>query len=332
MSKDDIITYTGLTQQDVQNLAFSLGKSMYAHPTTLLLYGELGAGKTQFVQGFAKAMDIREPITSPTYAIEHRYGSLVHYDLYRIGEQEAAALIEHHESSADVIAIEWAEKLPTSVTDHVAHIAIAITPTSETKRSVRMTFNDVAIPSDAEMQSMREETKIAPHIVDHMNLVADVSGRIADHLISQNMIVRKNALIAAARMHDMIRYIDFAEIPADAPQEWKRMKQRYGNGHERAAEQFLREHGYPDIGRIIARHGLLGSETDPEMTIEEKILTYADKRAMHDTFVSVDERYADFALRYGKNGQPTEQQILWKERIQRIEKELFPDGSLEFKV
>src|SRR4051794_41893957 len=49
--------------------------------------GELGAGKTTFVRGAARALGVREPVSSPTFTIGHRYEAAVpvaHLDLYRI--------------------------------------------------------------------------------------------------------------------------------------------------------------------------------------------------------------------------------------------------------
>jgi tRNA threonylcarbamoyladenosine biosynthesis protein TsaE len=96
-----------------------------APPTTLLLQGELGAGKTSLVQGMAAGLGITEPITSPTFALAQHYGgrladgtptALVHLDLYRL-EQPAAAeeLFAQEEEAAGelgaLLAVEWPERL-----------------------------------------------------------------------------------------------------------------------------------------------------------------------------------------------------------------------------
>jgi tRNA threonylcarbamoyladenosine biosynthesis protein TsaE len=87
---------------------------------TLLLSGELGMGKTCLVQGLARGLGIDEPVTSPTFALSQHYegrsGSLVHLDLYRLEQPEAAdeLLAQEQEiarGSNAVLAVEWPERL-----------------------------------------------------------------------------------------------------------------------------------------------------------------------------------------------------------------------------
>jgi tRNA threonylcarbamoyladenosine biosynthesis protein TsaE len=75
--------------------------------------GDLGAGKTTFVRGAARALGVREPVTSPTYAIGNRYEGRVpvsHLDLYRLGELEEPdwADLEPYFEGA-VTFVEWPE-------------------------------------------------------------------------------------------------------------------------------------------------------------------------------------------------------------------------------
>ena len=79
------------------------------------LHGDLGSGKTCFVQGLALALGIRQIVTSPTFTIMNEYrGSrtLYHMDLYRINSpEEALSLgIEDYLSAEGIVAIEWAER------------------------------------------------------------------------------------------------------------------------------------------------------------------------------------------------------------------------------
>jgi tRNA threonylcarbamoyladenosine biosynthesis protein TsaE len=75
--------------------------------------GELGAGKTTFVRGAARALGVREPISSPTFTIGHRYDAPVpvaHLDLYRIAgidPEEWADLEPYFDGT--VAFVEWPE-------------------------------------------------------------------------------------------------------------------------------------------------------------------------------------------------------------------------------
>ncbi|MEB3262035.1 MAG: tRNA (adenosine(37)-N6)-threonylcarbamoyltransferase complex ATPase subunit type 1 TsaE [Cyanobacteriota bacterium] len=87
---------------------------------TLLLSGELGAGKTCLVQGLARGLGIDDVVTSPTFALSQHYqgshGALVHLDLYRLEQPEAAdeLLAQEQEIARGIhalLAVEWPERL-----------------------------------------------------------------------------------------------------------------------------------------------------------------------------------------------------------------------------
>lgn len=86
---------------------------------TLLLSGPLGAGKTLFVKGIAKALGIaEEEVTSPSFTLVNHYEGrlrLYHIDLYRLSEGASAAhavdLDELLMDETAVIIIEWAERM-----------------------------------------------------------------------------------------------------------------------------------------------------------------------------------------------------------------------------
>jgi len=102
-----------------RSLGVTLGQSLSAG-SVLLLFGDLGAGKTTLVQGIGEGMGITEPIVSPTFTLINEYTEgrlpLYHLDLYRLQSEEATALNlesywEGGEVPLGVVAIEWSERL-----------------------------------------------------------------------------------------------------------------------------------------------------------------------------------------------------------------------------
>jgi tRNA threonylcarbamoyladenosine biosynthesis protein TsaE len=124
---DKHIQITTHSVAETQNLGRILGAIM-KQAFIIALTGELGSGKTAFVQGLAKGLDISEEyyITSPTFTLINEYPGrhrLFHVDLYRIEhihELEEIGLDEVLNQDA-VIAIEWADKLSAdTLSDHLA--------------------------------------------------------------------------------------------------------------------------------------------------------------------------------------------------------------------
>ena len=84
--------------------------------TIICLEGDLGAGKTLFVQNLAKALGIEENVTSPTFNLMNTYeGKMVmyHFDLYRLEQEYELEDIGFYDYISDgdgLVVIEWADK------------------------------------------------------------------------------------------------------------------------------------------------------------------------------------------------------------------------------
>lgn len=81
--------------------------------TVLLLDGELGGGKTTFVQGLARGLGLGHEPLSPTFVLAREYDGLVHVDLYRLTPAEAASLAwDDYLDGRRLVAVEWSSRLP----------------------------------------------------------------------------------------------------------------------------------------------------------------------------------------------------------------------------
>ena len=102
--------------EQTQRLGRQIGERL-AGGEIIRLTGDLGSGKTCFVQGLAQGLGVPDDydITSPTYAIVHEYPgrlALVHVDLYRLADETDAESIglEDYFRSKTVVAVEWADR------------------------------------------------------------------------------------------------------------------------------------------------------------------------------------------------------------------------------
>ena len=109
----------------------------------ICLIGELGSGKTVFTKGFAKAMEIEEDITSPTFNIIKEYTTgdmpLYHMDVYRLDGKVEDLRIEEYYTKKGVTIIEWADMIPDYLPEKRLDIKIKNSTESEDKRIIVIT-------------------------------------------------------------------------------------------------------------------------------------------------------------------------------------------------
>ena len=115
----------------------------------ILLKGKIGAGKTSLVKGIAEGLQIKENITSPTFALSHHYNSgklpLIHMDLYRLDDTSSAQELfleeeEELEQNNGIMVIEWPEKI-ISIVDEYWLIEIKYSEGSSRKLKIYDPYN-----------------------------------------------------------------------------------------------------------------------------------------------------------------------------------------------
>jgi tRNA threonylcarbamoyladenosine biosynthesis protein TsaE len=108
----------------------------------LLLSGDLGVGKTAFIQGFARGLGVVGPVTSPTFTLVRPYQGrlrLLHADVYRLDRLQEVVdlgLVEQLDDSAAVACVEWGDLAEPVLPADFLEVQLAYTE-SEDERLLR---------------------------------------------------------------------------------------------------------------------------------------------------------------------------------------------------
>ncbi len=156
------------------NLAHQLATKAFPG-MVLLLSGDLGSGKTTFMQSFGRGLGITEPITSPTFTLIDEYHDgrlpLYHMDLYRLEPEQTKGLHlamywQGDELAPGVVAIEWAERL-----SHLpaAHLPATYLPATYLRINIKVVEGEENPASDY-------DGRAEDHLEDDLNddLIDDV--------------------------------------------------------------------------------------------------------------------------------------------------------------
>ena len=106
----------------------------------LLLYGNLGAGKSEFTRGVAEGLGVSGPVTSPSFTILNVYDDgripLYHFDWYRLesAEELYEMGMDEYLGGDGVAVVEWPTQCPEAIPE--THLAVTLTPVGETEREV----------------------------------------------------------------------------------------------------------------------------------------------------------------------------------------------------
>lgn len=135
--------YKIITHDENETIAVAQNIESEKFPNMVIcLEGDLGTGKTIFTKGFAKAMEIEEEVTSPTFNIIKEYTSgelpLYHMDVYRLDGKMSGLDIEEYYTKKGVTIIEWADMIPEYLPEKRLDIRFRSSDEDEDKRIITL--------------------------------------------------------------------------------------------------------------------------------------------------------------------------------------------------
>ena len=134
--------YKSKSSEETINIGEQIGRGIKPN-CAILLYGEMGAGKTHFVKGLALGLGITAHVTSPTFAIVNEYETvtknLFHFDLFRIASFDDLYAIGFFDYlDRGIIVAEWSENIPELEKEFENYYKIIITKISENEREINV--------------------------------------------------------------------------------------------------------------------------------------------------------------------------------------------------
>ena len=105
------------------------------------LQGDLGSGKTTFVQGFAKGLGVKQKVLSPTFVIMKRYGVLHHIDCYRLENSKELLDLGWDKIMSgpqSIVLLEWPERVKDILPPEI--IMVRFKTIGQNKREIHVTM------------------------------------------------------------------------------------------------------------------------------------------------------------------------------------------------
>lgn len=135
-------TFTSHSESETMDLAFNLASKLHIGDVVVLT-GDLGSGKTKFVEGFLKYFNLDKEISSPTFTIVNEYKNddinIYHFDVYRLSDSDEFYAIGGEEYfSTGICLIEWGEIIKDVLPDNYIHITFEKSPSDENIRYIKI--------------------------------------------------------------------------------------------------------------------------------------------------------------------------------------------------
>jgi len=113
--------------------------------SVIAFHGEMGAGKTTFINALCRQLQVTDAVSSPTFSIINQYqtktaGTIYHLDLYRLKSEEEAVMagVEDCYYSGHTCFVEWPEKAASLLPENTLHCYLSLAGNNERKLQIKL--------------------------------------------------------------------------------------------------------------------------------------------------------------------------------------------------
>ncbi len=133
--------YHSNNTEETEQIAAQFAKEL--HSGDVIAYrGPMGAGKTAFTRGLAHGLGLEDPVSSPTFALVHQYGSgsnaLYHFDMYRVDgfdDLYSTGFFDYLDFGG-ILAIEWSENIEGALPPETIYVTLQKVEDAPDKREI----------------------------------------------------------------------------------------------------------------------------------------------------------------------------------------------------
>ncbi|MFA5111537.1 MAG: HD domain-containing protein [Desulfobaccales bacterium] len=166
----------------------------------------------------------------------------------------------------------------------------------------------LAIPSLAECLELMEAHGMLPNIREHSFAVMQVAFYLGDALVAAGFDLVLPLVTTGALLHDLGKTACLGTTRNHA--EW--------------GAAVLEDLGFSQVAQVVREHVYLdGTVSDPRPLREAEVVNYADKRVLHDAVVTLEDRFADLQVRYGRTPEIQDRIRATEVRARALEQKLF---------
>jgi uncharacterized protein len=172
----------------------------------------------------------------------------------------------------------------------------------------------IRLPSHHQCLELMDIHAMLPNIREHSFRVMEVAACLGEALVAAGFDMHLPLITTGALLHDLGKTACLGTLA----------------NHAELGAGILEELGYPHVAQVVREHVYLdGAIMDPRPLREAEVVNYADKRVLHEEVVTLEVRFADLKVRYGRTPEAIARIKATEVKTRALEEKLFAPLQLD---